>query len=150
MQRSITYPFFVKALLLFVLYLVYESLSNVYLFLPPLFAVLLFYFIRAIDRQDVALLLLVTSLTLVYEADKGYLVFSSLVYFAFLYKFIFPKLNQLIECKKCMLFAYTVFAYAGFWAFTFLLQQVLWMDMPMIGWYVIWYIIFEFFVVTLL
>jgi len=150
MQRSITYPFFVKALLLFVLYLIYESLSNVYLFLPPLFAVLLFYFIRALDRQDVALLLLVTSLTLVYEADKGYLVFSSLVYFAFLYKFIFPKLNQLIECKKCMLFAYTVFAYIGFWAFSLLLQQVLWMEMPMISWHVLWYILFEFFVVTLL
>ena len=150
MQRNSTYPFALKGFSLFLLYLLYESLGNIYLFLPPLFGVLFFYFIRALDRQDVSLLLLVMAMLLLYEADKGYLFFSSLVYFAFVYKFLRPKLLQMIECKRCILFIYIVAAYIGFWLFTLLLQQVLWMEMPTLDWHVLWYIIFEFFVVTLL
>ena len=77
MQRNSTYPFALKGFSLFLLYLLYESLGNIYLFLPPLFGVLFFYFIRALDRQDVSLLLLVMAMLLLYEADKGYLFFSS-------------------------------------------------------------------------
>ena len=150
MQRSIAYPYYIKAFSLFVLYLLYESLSTIYLFLPPLLGVLFFYFIRALDKQDISLLLLVTLMLLLYEADKGYLLFSSLVYFTFVYKFILPRLQQMIECKRCMLFIYVCFAYIGFWVFTLLLQQVLWMELPTLDWHVLWYIVFEFFVVTLL
>jgi len=150
MQRSIAYPYYIKAFSLFVLYLLYESLSTIYLFLPPLLGVLFFYFIRALDKQDISLLLLVTLMLLLYEADKGYLLFSSLVYFTFVYKFILPRLQQMIECKRCMLFIYVFFAYIGFWVFTLLLQQVLWMELPTLDWHVLWYIVFEFFVVTLL
>ena len=63
---------------------------------------------------------------------------------------ILPKLQQMIECKRCMLFIYVFVAYVGFWAFTLLLQQVLWMELPTLDWHVLWYIVFEFFVVTLL
>jgi len=150
MQRNITYPYAVKALFLFLLYLLYESLSNIHLFLPPLFGVLFFYFIRALDRQEISLLLLVMAMLLLYEADKGYLFFSSLVYFAFVYKFIRPKLVQMITCKRCILLIYVLLAYVGFWFFTLLLQQVLWMETPALDWHVLWYIVFEFFVVSLL
>jgi hypothetical protein len=133
-----------------VLYLFYESLSTVYLFLPPLFGVLFFYFIRALDKQDISILLLVSAMLLLYEADKGYLIFSSMVYFSFVYKFILPKLQQLLKCKRCLLFLYVIFAYIGFWLFTLLLQQVLWMEMPTLDWHVLWYIVFEFFLLGLL
>ena len=132
------------------LYLFYESLSTVYLFLPPLFGVLFFYFIRALDKQDISILLLVSAMLLLYEADKGYLIFSSMVYFSFVYKFILPKLQQLLKCKRCLLFLYVIFAYIGFWLFTLLLQQVLWMEMPTLDWHVLWYIVFEFFLLGLL
>lgn len=136
--------------MLLALYLFYESLSTIYLFLPPLFGVLFFYFIRALDKQNISTLLLVTAMLLLYEADRGYLMFSSLFYFAFVYRFILPKLKQIIECKPCQLFIYLIFAYIGFWLFTLLLQQVLWMEMPTLDWHVLWYIIFEFFVLGLL
>lgn len=136
--------------MLFTIYLVYESLSNIYLFLPPLFGILFFYYIRAVDKQDIAMLLLVVALLLVYEADKGYLFLSSLVYFSFLYKFVLPKLAQLIECKRCLHFIYIILAYIGFWLFSLLLQQVLWLELATIDGYVIWYILFEFLLVGLL
>ena len=136
--------------MLFALYLFYESLSTIYLFLPPLLGVLFFYFIRALDRQDISMLILVTAMLLLYEADKGYLIFSSLVYFAFVYKFMLSKIQQMIKCKPCLRFLYIIFAYIGFWLFTLLLHQVFWMEAPELGWYVLWYIIFEFFIVGLL
>lgn len=150
MQRSITYPFYIKAITLFLLYLVYESLSTIYLLLPPLFGVLFFYFIRSLNKQDISLLLLVVLLSLVYEADKGYLFLSSLVYFSFVYKFILPKLEQVIECQRCMHLIYIIFAYIGFWLFSLLLQQIFWLELATLDWYVIWYILFEFLLVGLL
>jgi hypothetical protein len=150
MQRSITYPFYIKAVTLFLLYLVYESLSTIYLILPPLFGVLFFYFIRSLNKQDTSLLLLVVLLSLVYEADKGYLFLSSLVYFSFVYKFILPKLEQVIECKRCLHLIYMVLAYIGFWLFSLLLQQIFWLELATLDWYVIWYILFEFLLVGLL
>ncbi|MEN8147704.1 MAG: hypothetical protein ABFR02_08820 [Campylobacterota bacterium] len=150
MQRSITYPFYIKAITLFLLYLLYESLSTIYLFLPPLFGVLFFYFIRSLDKQDTSLLLLVVALLLIYEADKGYLFLSSLVYFSFLYKFILPKLKQMIECRRCLHLIYIVLAYIGYWLFSLLLQQIFWMELATIDWYIVWYILFEFLVVGLL
>ncbi|MGB6019928.1 MAG: hypothetical protein WBF77_10070 [Sulfurimonadaceae bacterium] len=136
--------------MLFIIYLIYESLSNIYLFLPPLFGVLFFYFIRSLDKQDISLLLLVVSLLLVYETDKGYLFLSSLVYFSFVYKFILPRLEQFIECRRCLHFIYIVLAYIGFWLFSLLLQQVLWLELATIDWHVLWYILFEFLLVGLL
>jgi hypothetical protein len=150
MQRSITYPFYIKAGMLFIIYLIYESLSNIYLSLPPLFGVLFFYFIRSLDKQDISLLLLVVALLLVYEADKGYLFLSSLVYFSFVYKFVLPRLEQSIECKRCLHFIYILLAYIGFWLFSLLLQQVLWFEFSTIDWHVVWYIFFEFLLVGLL
>lgn len=136
--------------MLFTIYLVYESLSNIYLFLPPLFGILFFYYIRSVDKQDIGMLLLVVALLLVYEADKGYLFLSSLVYFSFLYKFVLPKLEQIIECKRCILFLYILLAYIGFWFFSILLQQVFWLETATIDWHVLWYIFFEFLLVGLL
>ena len=150
MQRSITYPFYIKATTLFLLYLVYESISTIYLLLPPLFGVLFFYFIRSLNKQDTSLLLLIVLLSLVYEADKGYLFLSSLVYFSFVYKFILPKLEQVIECKRCLHLIYMVLAYIGFWLFSLLLQQIFWLELATLDWYVIWYILFEFLLVGLL
>ncbi|MDA3946182.1 MAG: hypothetical protein PF439_05840 [Helicobacteraceae bacterium] len=136
--------------MLFIIYLIYESLSNIYLSLPPLFGVLFFYFIRSLDKQDISLLLLVVALLLVYEADKGYLFLSSLVYFSFVYKFVLPRLEQSIECKRCLHFIYILLAYIGFWLFSLLLQQVLWFEFSTIDWHVVWYIFFEFLLVGLL
>ncbi len=150
MQRSITYPFYLKAITLFLLYLLYESLSTIYLFLPPLFGVLFFYFIRSLDKQDISLLFLVVALLLIYEADKGYLFLSSLVYFSFLYKFILPKLEQVIECRRCLHLIYIILAYIGYWLFSLLLQQVFWLELATIDWYIVWYILFEFLLVGLL
>jgi len=150
MQRSITYPFYIKAIALFLLFVIYESMSSIYLFLPPLLGVIFFYFIRALDKQDIALLLLVVTLALVYEAEKGYLLLSSLVYFSFTYKFIIPKLRQVIECHRCMDFLYIILAYIGFWLFTLLMQKIFWIELASMDWSVVWYILAEFMIVGLL
>ncbi len=96
------------------------------------------------------MLLLVVALALVYEADKGYLFLSSLVYFSFVYKFILPKLEQMIECRRCLDLIYIVMAYVGFWLFSLLLQQMFWLEFATIDWHVLWYIFFEFLLVGML
>ena len=150
MQRSITYPFYIRAIPLFILYLFYESLSSIYLFLPPLFGILFFYFIRSLEKQDISLLLFVSLLAMVYEADKGYLFLSSLVYFSFVYRFILPKLEQLVQCRRCLDFINMVIVYIGFWLFSLLLEQIFWLEYSTIDWHVLWYIVFEFLLIGIL
>jgi len=150
MQRSLSYPFFVSALFYLGLFFVYESLSTIYLFMPPLLGVLLFYFLQAIKKEDLSLLFLIMLMLLIFEANYGYLFFSTMVYFAFVYKFVTPRLEQYMQCRLCILAFNTLLAYVGFYAFSLLLSQVLWMGAPAINGYLLWYIIAEFFMVILL
>jgi len=150
MQRSLAYQDHLSGLLLALLFVAYEGLSGMYLFLPPLFGVLFYLYMVAMQRQSFLMLLYVTVLLLVFEAQQGYLIFSTLLYFTFVYRFIVPKLRQLVDCRNCLRLLYVLLAYVGFWLFSLLVSQVLWLDAPSIGWAVLWYIAVEFMVVTLL
>ena len=150
MQRSLTYQSYLRGFGLLLLFLVYESMSSIYLLLPPLLGVLFFYYMQAMKRQSFPMLIFITLLLLIFEADKGYLVFTTLIYFTFLYRFVVPKIRKYIECRECLGFIYVVLAYVGFWFFSLLLNQVLWIPLPSMDWHVLYYIIIEFMVITLL
>lgn len=150
MQRSIAYQTALLGLAYFTAFTIYISLSSIYLFLPPLFAVLFFHFRRALDRNRIGYLFLIVMMLLVYEADKGYLLLSSLIYFVFLYNFVVPRIAQYTVCKWCQNLAVVILAYIGFWALTFLLHQVLWLPMPAIDWHIVYYIAIEFLLIGLL
>lgn len=150
MQRNINDKNFISYILILLGYIFYLSLSSMYLFLPPLFSILFFYFVKAIDKENFLFLLAIVFLLIVYESEKTYLMFSSILYFLLIYKFILPRLYLYIQCKVCNLFLYTLFAYLGFYAFTYLISQVLWIDTPSLDWYVAFYILFEFMVLLIL
>jgi hypothetical protein len=150
MQRSITYQNALAGFAYLLLFLVYEGLTSIYLLLPPLLGVLFFHFMRSMERQSLGYLALVIVMLLIFETDKGYLLFSTLVYFAFLYRFVIPKLEQAIHCRWCLKLFYVVLAYLGFWLFTLLLHQIFWLPLPSIDWHIIYYIAVEFFLVSFL
>jgi hypothetical protein len=150
MQRSITYQNALAGSAFLLLFIVYESVTSIYLLLPPLLGVLFFQFMRSMERQRLGYLFLIIVMLLIYETDKGYLPFSTLVYFTFLYHFVIPKLEQIIQCRWCLKLFYVVLAYLGFWIFTLLLHQMFWLPLPSIDWHIIYYIVIEFVLVSFL
>jgi len=151
MQRSITHKNSVADSLLYViLFIIYESLSSIYLFLPPLFSVLFVLMINALNKNDTLSFLFISFCLLVFEVDKGYSLFSSIVYLLFVYRFILPRVTKSFNCYSCVKVSYVLLAYLGFYAFNLVLANIFVLPMPSINYYVIYYIVIEFFIVSLL
>ncbi len=151
MQRNSTYkksltPSFIYV----VIFILYESLSSIYLFLPPLFAVLFVLFVRALHKEDVTLAFVVSLCLIIFEADKGYILFTSIIYFAIAYKFIMPKIIQSMNCYWCINISYVLLAYLGFFLFNAILSKVFLLSLPSISYYTIYYIVVEFLIVSIL
>jgi len=147
MQRSFTYQKILKGLGIAIVFGLYQSLSSIYLLLPPLFGVLFFYFIHALKKENLPALVLIIGLLLIFEAEKDFLLFSSLVYFTFVYRFVIPRLRMMISCKVCLKVLLMVLAYLGFILYSIILNQVLWVEVPSFDWHIFYYMFIEFFLV---
>jgi len=150
MQRSISHQKPIVPFIYIVLYVLYSSLGSIYPILPPLFSVLFVLFSRALEREDTMGVILVSFCLLVFEANYGYLLFSSVVYFYIQYKLIMPKIVQSFSCDFCIKISSVVLSYLGYFAFLTLIANIFMIESPQINFYIIYYIIIEFFIVSLL
>ncbi len=133
-----------------IFFIIYESLSSIYLFLPPLFGVLFVLLINALNKNDNITFIFVSFCLLIFEADKGYTIFSSIVYLLLIYKFILPKIIQNVSCYSCIKLLYILLAYLGFYMFNLFLANIFLLPIPSINYYIVYYIVIEFFIVSLL
>lgn len=150
MQRSISDQKPIAPVIYIALFAIYESLSSIYLFLPPLFGVLFVLFVHALDKEDTISVMAISFCLVLFEADKGYILFTSIIYFIILYRFIMPKVIQNVNCYSCIKISYIVFAYLGFFIFNSILSKIFLSPMPTISYYIIYYIVIEFFIASIL
>ena len=150
MQRSISNQRTLTPFVYALIFIVYISLSSIYLFLPPLLSILYVYFSKYMNKEDTISVVIISFCLIIFEAEKSYLLFSSIIYFILIYKFIIPKLKQTISCKACVKFLTIVIVYIGFYMFSILLSNVFLFPIPSISYYVLYYIIIEFFIVNIL
>jgi len=151
MQRSIPNQKSIKESFLYtVLYIVYESLSSIYLFLPPLFGVLFVLLINALNKDDTISVIFIAFCLVVFEADKGYILFSSIIYLLIIYRFVLPKIIQNVSCYSCIKTSYILFAYIGFYMFNALFANIFLISVPGMSYYIVYYIVIEFLIVSLL
>lgn len=151
MQRSFTNKNSVKDSVLYIfLFVIYESLSSIYLFLPPLLGLLFILLINALDNNRTTAVLLISFCLAIFEADKGYPLFSSIIFLLISYKFILPRFNYNVNCVPCLKFTYIILAYVGYYLFNLMLANIFLMPIPMLSYYIIYYIVIEFLIVSLL
>lgn len=150
MQRNITYQKPVILSLYLLLFVIYDSLGTVYPFLPPLLAVLYMLFSRALDNKEITSVFFILLCLVVFEANYGYMLFSSVIYFYILYKFIMPTIIQNFGCDLCIRAVALILIYLGFFLFLTLLSNIFLLPQPSINYYIVYYIIIEFFLVSLL
>ncbi|MCW9026424.1 MAG: hypothetical protein OQJ77_03830 [Thiovulaceae bacterium] len=109
-----------------------------------------FLFIQAFKKEDLLAIILVVFSILVFESEKGYLLFTAVIYFALTLKLIMPKIEQNFNCKVCVNVSIVLLAYIGFYFFSSLLSSIFLLPMPAINYYVIYYIVIEFLIVSIL
>ncbi len=149
MQRSISYQKPVALLLYIALYTLYISLASIYPFLPPLFSVLFVLFLHAQKREDTPALFAIAFCLVIFEVNYGYFLFSSLIYFFIQYKFIIPKIIQNFSCNSCIKISYLFFTYIGYFALLTFISNIFLLEPPEMNYYIIYYIIIEFLIVSL-
>jgi hypothetical protein len=115
-----------------------------------LLGVLFFLFIDAFRKENLLVITLVVFSIMIYESEKGYLLFSAIIYFALTLKFILPKIEQNFNCKVCVKASIVVLAYLGFYLFTSVLSSIFLLPMPSISYYIIYYMNIEFLIVIIL
>jgi len=150
MQRSISHQKPIVPFIYIVLYIFYSSLGSIYPILPPMLSVLFVLFSKALDRNDTLAVLLISLCLLIFEVNYGYLLFSSIIYFYLQHKFIMPKIIQNFSCNSCIKISYVVFSYFGYFAFLTLIANIFLLETPELNYYIIYYIVVEFFIVSLL
>ena len=150
MQRSIINQKPLATLFYVAFFILYIGLSSIHLFLPPLFAVLYILFSRALKKEDTFAIVLVSLALIIFEAEKGYLLFSSIIYFVFIYKLITPKFAKNFSCRWCINLATVITVYLGYFIFLTLLSNVFLLPLPDISYFVLYYILIEFFIVSIL
>lgn len=150
MQRSIFDKNSVTTFIYVAIFMVYTALSGIYLFLPPFLAILFILFSKALKKNDAFLIFLVVFCLVLFEAQNGYALFSTIIYFSIVYKYIMPTIIKNSSCYSCIKFATVVLVYIGFFLFHSLLSNVFLLPIPNIDYYVIYYIIIEFLIVSIL
>jgi len=150
MQRSLSYKSNIAKLWLLVILVLFETLNTINLTVPPLFGLsfLLFFYAAQNQRYDMFIPLLIY--LLMFEADKGFILFSSTVFFLLMYKLVVYRLRIFIQCEYCLEVIYIAIAYVGFWLFSLVLHQVFWLDFIVFDWHMLYYIIIESMLVWLL
>jgi len=150
MQRSLTHQNPVEIFFYIIIFVLYSSLATLYTFLPPMFAVLFLLLARALKNKDLPSLLVISFCLVVFEANNAYPLFSSIIYFYIIYKFVLPKIKQNFSCRPCILFFYVVLAYGGYFLFMSLVSSVFLQASPELNYYIVYYIVIEFFLVSIL
>ena len=150
MQRSISNKNSLVPFVYVLVFLVYSALSGIYLFLPPLLAVLFVLFARAIKREDTLFIFLISLCLIIFEAENNYMLFSTIIYFLILYKYILPSIYTNFSCSFCIKISIVLLAYIGFFIFNSLLSYIFLFPETSMNYYIIYYIVIEFFIVSIL
>ncbi len=144
MQRSITYQNALSNLFWVVAFAMYSALSSIYLFLPPMLALMGYFFYRSLLRNDLYSLVIFTIMLLMIEAEKGYWFGSSILFFILMSHYILPYLEQTMRCKLCIKALFVASSYLLFWVFLTMIDGVLLLELPAFDWHAFLYMVIEF------
>jgi len=150
MQRSISHQKPLTPFVYIVLFVLYSGFSSIYPILPPMLGVLFLLFNKALKQDDTILILLVSFCLVIFEANNGYILFTSIIYFYIVHKLILPKILQNFSCPVCIKVSYVLLAYLGYYIFLTLISNIFLLPKPNINYYIVYYIVIEFFLVSIL
>lgn len=150
MQRSIINKNYLVSSIYVILFMIYSALSGIYQFLPHFLAVMFVLFSVAIKKNDTLGIVLISLCLLIFEAENGYVLFSAIIYFLIIYRYIMPNITKNISCVSCTRGLMVLFIYIGFFVFHYILSNIFLLPPPGLNYYVVYYMIIDFFIVSII
>lgn len=150
MQRSIINKNYLTSFIYVILFMTYSALSGVYQFLPHFLAVIFVLFTISLKKNDSLSLILISICLLIFEAENGYVLFSTIIYFLIIYKYVMPNIVKVISCVSCTRGLMVIFVYIGFFVFHYFLSNIFMLPLPGLSYYVVYYMIIDFFIVSII
>lgn len=139
-----------KTLLFLVATIFYISLSDIYYYLPPLFGIAFILYIKFTEEKRYLYLLPLGIFLLFFEANKGYLFLSSVLFFIFSYYVVVPKIENYLNIKKYIIPIYVIYSYIFFHIFIFLLHLIFRLEPPNFHIIILYYIAIEILILSVL
>ncbi len=150
MRRNSTYK---KNLIPFrwiVFFIVYQLLASLFIYLTPLIGFMFCYLIFAREQQEIeheedSLMLYLSFAYLIFiDVNKGFYLFSGLIFFALFYRIFTVWLETSFKCKNCIIFVYVAVGYIGIYGINNLIAYALNQQLFNLGWEYAWYIFSDF------
>ena len=147
MRRSSTDNSYLR-LTLFSLFLVFvQILGSLYTFLPLFVGVFFTYIVINLDNEKNIFYVYLSFIYLsIYDLDKGFYLFSSLLFILLFYYMFVEKIRNSFSCTNCILVIYVVMAYLGHALFNSLIAYILHQDLPVLseGYFYYIYVVVNF------
>jgi len=151
MQRNSLYKTNLKYLFIFLLLIVYESLTSIYIYFTPLYGVAFYFIIKHIHSKEYLFRVILAFLYIfVVEIDKGFIPLSFLLFFAIYYFFIIDKIERFFNEKNYKIFFHILNAYIGYYLLNLILAYLFDFELPSFDIKYFLYIITDFLIVAVL
>lgn len=142
-QRDSAYKKTLKTTIALLLIVIYGALTDMLPYLPPLLGIAFARFCRLMDREEVHYLLPLAVFLVFFEANKDFLLGSSLVFFFASYHWLMPRVKLFFGCQKCLAPLMVVYTYLGFYLFSFFVGAIFGVQTPSLTLPIFYFIIVE-------
>lgn len=149
MQRIVINKETISKIFVLLFFLVYEAISTIYLFLPPLLGVMFILYINSYKNKNLFLQLAIFAYLIIFEGDRGFLFLSSILFFVLSVEFVVKPLENIISCNRCLNFLFVFYVYLGYWLFITIILSLFEMSVPSFSYMIIYYALIEAIVVVL-
>ena len=131
MRRSSTDQNYLRFTLICLSLVVYQIMSSLYTYLPLFVGVFFAFIVINFENEKSNLYIYLSFAYLtIYDLDKGFYLFSSLLSFLIFYYLFVEKIRNFFSCINCILAIYVVAAYLGHSLLNSFIAYILNQDMP--------------------
>ncbi len=151
MQRNSLHKTNLTYFIIFLLLVVYESISSIYLYLTPLFGVAFYFLLINIYKKDHFFPNFLTILYIfIFEVDKGFIPFSFIIFFIIYYFFILDKIEHFFSKKSYKIFFHIFNIYIGYYIINLILSYLFNCEIPSFDFKYLLYIVTDTLIVIIL
>ncbi len=131
MRRSSTDQNYLRFTLICLSLVVYQIMSSLYTYLPLFVGVFFAFIVINFENEKSKLYIYLSFAYLtIYDLDKGFYLFSSLLSFLIFYYLFVEKIRNFFSCSNCIIAIYVVAAYLGHSLLNSFIAYILNQDMP--------------------
>jgi len=151
MRRSSIDQNYLRFALICLSLVVYQIISSLYTFLPLFVGVFFSYIVINFEKEQTRIYIYLSFVYLtIYDLDKGFYLFSSLLFFILFYYLFVEKIRNFFTCSNCIVAIYVAVAYIGHFLLNSLIAYILNQDMPVFSEGYFYYIFLDIVLATVL